>query len=104
MALVYNMDGAAERLHKSRRWLQDWLRDHPTDERGEPYYSPLGRTKTFDDHDLERIRAAAREEERCHLSSSRRVSVRRRIGASAARTSDATLTEALALAKRHSPR
>src|SRR6516225_6091833 len=103
-AVVYSMDEAAARLHKSRRWLQDWLRDHPVDGRGEPFYSPLGRTKTFDDHDLERIRAAAREEERCRLSSSRRVLVRRRIGVSAAPTSDATLTEALALAKRHSPR
>src|SRR5262245_34311180 len=99
-AAVYNMDEAAERLHKSRRWLQDWLRENPVDERGQPYYSPLGR----DDHDLERIRAAAKEEERCRLSSSRRVRVRRRTGAFAAPTSDATLTEALALAKRHSPK
>src|SRR5262249_49425833 len=59
-AVVYSMDEAAARLHKSRRWLQDWLRDHPVDGRGEPFYSPLGRTKTFDDHDLERIRASAR--------------------------------------------
>src|SRR5262245_42262603 len=103
-ALVYSMDEAAARLHKSRRWLQDWLRDNPTDERGQPYYSPLGRTKTFDDNDLERIRAAAREEERCRLSSSRRVRAKRRSGAFAAPTSDATLTEALALAKRHSPK
>src|SRR5215470_12501174 len=57
-AVLYSMDEAAARLHKSRRWLQDWLRDHPVDGRGEPFYSPLGRTKTFDDNDLERIRAS----------------------------------------------
>src|SRR5690242_1819861 len=44
---VYTMDAAAERLHKSRRWLQDWLRDHPVDSLGQPFYSPLGRTKTL---------------------------------------------------------
>ena len=59
-ARVYDMDQAAWRLHKSRRWLQDWLRDHPADQFGQPFYSPLGRTKTFDDADLVRIRAAAK--------------------------------------------
>ncbi|HEY4722213.1 MAG TPA: hypothetical protein VII92_10225, partial [Anaerolineae bacterium] len=44
-----------------------WLREHPTDPAGVPFYSPLGRTKTFDDNDLERIRAQAMEDERCRL-------------------------------------
>jgi DNA-binding NtrC family response regulator len=35
--LVYNMDGAAERLGVSRRTLQDWLKAHPVDGRGEPF-------------------------------------------------------------------
>ena len=71
-APVYDMDQAADRLHKSRRWLQDWLRGHPADQFGQPFYSPMGRTKTFDDADLVRIRAAAKEDERCRLNSFRR--------------------------------
>jgi len=90
---VYSMDEAAKRLHKSRRWLQDWLRGHPLDAWGQLFYSPLGRTKTFDDGDLERIRAAAREEERCRLSSNRRVRARPRSTTSAVLTSESVLTD-----------
>jgi hypothetical protein len=35
-----SMDGAAGRLGISRRTLQDWLKAHPLDEQGEPYYCP----------------------------------------------------------------
>jgi hypothetical protein len=66
----YTLDRAAQRLHISRRTLQDWLRAHPADPAGQPFYSVIGRTKTFDDGDIARIRAAAREEERCRLNSS----------------------------------
>ena len=45
MSPVYTMEEAAERLHKSRRWLQDWLRVHSADSLGRPFYAPLGRTK-----------------------------------------------------------
>jgi hypothetical protein len=68
MALVYNMDGAAERLHKSRRWLQDWLRDHPADERGVPFYSPLGRTKTFTTMRSDALYCSPRCRQRAHRS------------------------------------
>jgi len=44
-AVVYNLDQAARRLHKSRRWLQDFIRDHP-------YYRLAGRTKLFTELDI----------------------------------------------------
>jgi hypothetical protein len=58
----YTLAEVAKRLRKSPRWLREWLRCHPADQDGEPFYTPLGRTKTFDDTDVAPIRAAAREE------------------------------------------
>src|SRR5713226_5014896 len=88
---------AATELRKSRRWLQTWLALHPADAAGVPFYAPLGRTKTFSDSDLERIRATAREEERCRLNSSRPARAKRRTTPSAAPTSEFTLSELRAL-------
>ena len=106
MSPVYTLDEAAAQLHKSKRWLQYWLLDHPADKHGQPFYVPLGRTKVFTDSDLARILAACIEDERCRLNSSRQGSTRaiRHRGQSAAPTSDAALTRALARAKNHSPR
>src|ERR1700694_2043876 len=87
---------AATELRKSRRWLQT-LSLHPVDAAGVPFYAPLGRTKTFSDSDLERIRATAREEERCRLNSSRPAKAKRRTTPSVERTSECTLTELRAL-------
>jgi hypothetical protein len=42
------MDEVAGKLRKSRRWLQDFLRDHP-------YYRTAGRTKLFTDEDVSRL-------------------------------------------------
>src|SRR5260370_32428661 len=33
------MVDTASRLHKSRRWLHDWLRNHPVDRDREPSYT-----------------------------------------------------------------
>jgi len=103
LSVCYTMKEAAERLHKKRRWLQDWLRDHPADAAGTPFYSPLGRTKTFDDGDIARIRAAAREEERCRLNLSRRGKAKARTGRFVAPISADMLTEALGLAGERLP-
>jgi hypothetical protein len=84
------MDQVAERLHKSRRWLQDFLR-------GRDIGRLAGRTKLFTDADILRLIEALP----CPSSSSRRAS--RRTGRSAARISGGTLTEALALASERSP-
>src|SRR5262249_31470085 len=99
----FTMDQAAARLHKSRRWLQEWLRHHPADRYGEPFYSPLGRTKTFDERDIARIREAAREEEKWRLGSYRPGRAKHRTMRAAASTSGCTLTEALRLAGEASP-
>ena len=38
---------AARDLRKGERWLQDWLKRHPCDQKGEPFYRLAGRTKLF---------------------------------------------------------
>lgn len=70
---VYTVDEVAVRLHKSRRWLQSWLRENPADAAGMPYYAPAGRTKLFGEADISRIKSALREHERCRLELSPRV-------------------------------
>src|SRR3990167_2124382 len=86
-AEFYTMEEVATGLHKSRRWLQDFLRDHP-------YYRMAGRTKLFSDGDVARIVEALP----CPSNSSRRARTGRRTGRSGAPTSDNMLTEALRLA------
>src|SRR5262249_14103044 len=94
---VYTLDEVAQHLHKSRRWLQDWLRAHPADRSGKPFYAPLGRTKTFDDSDIARIRAAANEDEQCRLNLSRPARERAQTGRSEGHTSASTWTKAAEL-------
>jgi hypothetical protein len=69
MTRVFTLAEAAAELRKSKRWLQEWLSKHPVDETGTPFYVPMGRSKTFDEADISRIRAFMREEERRRLSS-----------------------------------
>jgi hypothetical protein len=90
---VYTLDEAADKLRKTPRWLADWLRSNPVDATGTPFYTPAGRTKTFDDSEIFRIRAALREAERCRLNSLRPATRKRKTSISAARTSESELTE-----------
>lgn len=52
---------AAEALRKSERWLHEWLRSHPADRHGRPFYARAGRTKIFTAADIDRIDEAMRE-------------------------------------------
>ena len=68
MPLTYNIKDAAGRLGVSRRWLREFLREHPADKAGTPFYVPIGTRKRFTERDLERILEANREKERELLS------------------------------------
>ena len=68
MPLTYNIKDAAERLGVSRRWLREFLREHPADKAGVPFYVPIGNRKRFTESDLERILEANRDTERELLS------------------------------------
>jgi hypothetical protein len=83
------MDEAAEELRKTTRWLLEWLRKHPADKAGEPYYTPVGRDKIFHHADIARIETALREGIKCRSNSGRRGPARRPISKSGERTSDA---------------
>lgn len=82
------LDEAAAELRKSARWLLEWLRKHPRDNDGEPYFTPVGRDKIFHQADIARIERALRESIQCHSRSGRRVQAKRPISKSADRTSE----------------
>lgn len=86
---MYTLDEAAKILRKTPRWLREWLRGHPVDRRGELFYTPLGRTKVFDDRDIARICDAARGDERRRLESFRSAAQRRKAPAASDATSAA---------------
>src|ERR1017187_9141346 len=91
---TFDMAAAAHALGWGRRSLQEFLKNTPADKAGTPYYYPNGNRKLFTERDIERIRAARREEERCRLNSSRRARASRRSTTAAAPTSASSLTEA----------
>jgi hypothetical protein len=54
---VYTPDEVAARLHKSRRWLQVFIQDHP-------HYRLAGRTKLFTDSDIRKVEVAIKSHEK----------------------------------------
>jgi Helix-turn-helix domain len=66
--LTYNIKDAAERLGVSKWWLQKFLRQHPVDKAGVPFYVPIGNRKRFTERDLERILEMNRSAEKDRLS------------------------------------
>src|SRR6266403_2009172 len=85
---------AADALHKSKRWLQDWLAKNPTDATGRPFFSQLGRSRVFREADIHRILDATMKAPPCRSNVSRPAPVKRRTGQSAERTSESMWTEA----------
>ena len=85
----YVIEEVAAELRVKKRWLAEFLRAHPCDQYGEPFYRLAGRVKLFTDSDVARIYKALP----CPSSQSRPVRARRRIG-QAEITSANTLTEA----------
>ena len=69
VVLTYNIKGAAERLGVSKWWLQKFLRQHPVDKAGVPFYVPIGNRKRFTELDLERILEMKRDAEKDRLLS-----------------------------------
>ena len=69
MPLTYDIKNAAQRLGVSKRWLQKFLRQHPVDKAGVPFYVPFGNRKRFTELDLERILEMNRNAEKDRLLS-----------------------------------
>jgi hypothetical protein len=97
MTRALTLNEAAETLRKTPRWLREWLRKHPADKVGEPYFTPVGRDKIFHQADICRIELALREGVKCRSSSGRRAPVKRRILKSEGRTSDSEWRQAAEL-------
>jgi hypothetical protein len=89
---------AAEKLGVTRRWLMEWLRSHPCDASGCPFYRLAGRAKLFTEGNLGCIYAALPAPEGIPSSSStRRARPSRATGASGPPTSDAAWIKAVKL-------
>ena len=87
---LYTLAEVAAKIHKSPRWLREFLRQH------DDCCLRIGRTPEFDDAMVARL--ISRIDKSCRSSSTRharRVQVRHLTGQSAARTSESALAEAL---------
>jgi hypothetical protein len=52
---LVSLEKVVESLGVDRNWLMKWLRHHPCDEAGVPFYRFLGRTKLFSADDCMRL-------------------------------------------------
>jgi hypothetical protein len=103
-AKPFYLQEAAERLHVTPRWLEDWLCQYPLDPKtGEPFFVLAGRLKLFTEADVARIYAALRELTRCRYISERPAKAKRPTTKSAGPTSGSLLSKARALIARQSP-
>src|SRR3954452_5149771 len=84
---TYTIEDASQLLHKSARWLRDYLRRNP-----DCCYR-AGRTTLLDATDINRIKTRLRQAHPCRSSSLIRAQARRLTTASGAPTSASTLTE-----------
>lgn len=66
MSLLTIKEAAAE-LRVSRRWLEYWLAEHPVDAAGVPFYVRTGRSKKFEQADIDRMLAYMRALEAARL-------------------------------------
>ena len=98
----FTLEEVAEAMHKTPRWLREWLSAHPADANGEPYYTPVGRDKIFHESDVARIELALRRRMKCRSRSGRRARAKRRIMKSAGRTSESEWKLAAELTNDHS--
>jgi len=80
---LFTMDEAAVEMRVSRRWLQDFIQDHP-------YYRLVGRKKLFEPEHINRLIGAMP----CPGSSSRPAKAKRCSGTSGANTSESDWTTA----------
>ena len=93
IAKRYILEEVAAELRVKKRWLTDFLRAHPRDEYGEPFFRLAGRVKLFTESDISRIYKALP----CPSSSSRPAKAKVRTSRSAGRTSASQWTRAAAL-------
>jgi hypothetical protein len=90
MSRALTLPEAADQLRKSKRWLLEWLRQHPLDGAGNPYYTPVGRDKIFHQTDIARIELTLRGDLLCRSASDHRVKAKPRISKSGGRSEDPT--------------
>ena len=93
IAKRYILEEVAAELRVKKRWLTDFLRAHPRDEYGEPFFRLAGRVKLFTESDVSRVYKALP----CPSSSSNPAKAKARTTRSGDPTLASLLTRAAAL-------